>query len=108
MVNVIARSRLKSGCMEEYLRILKANVPTVLAEEGCLRYEPCLDLDADPARGEYVTILESWESQASAGAPRDETYGRISRGGGAAPRGEQRSGRNSGLRGNRFFENVPV
>ena len=64
MVNVIARSRLKSGCMEEYLRILKANVPTVLAEEGCLRYEPCLDVDADPAKGEYVTILESWESQA--------------------------------------------
>lgn len=64
MVNVIARSRIKSGCMEEYLRILKANVPTVLAEEGCLRYEPCLDVDADPAKGEYVTILESWESQA--------------------------------------------
>lgn len=64
MVNVIARSRLKSGCLEEYLRILKANVPTVLAEEGCLRYEPCLDLEADPARGEYVTILESWESPA--------------------------------------------
>ena len=65
MVHVIARSRIKPGRREEFLRILKANVPTVLSEEGCVRYEPCVDVDAgigsvpDP---DCVTILESWES----------------------------------------------
>ncbi len=65
MVNVIARSEIKPGCMEKYMQILKANVPTVLAEEGCIRYEPCVDVNAGigpEVKGDYVTILESWES----------------------------------------------
>ncbi len=65
MVNVIARSRIKAGKMEEFLRILKENVPTVMAEEGCIRYEPCLDANVGigaEAEMDCVTILESWES----------------------------------------------
>ncbi len=60
MIHVIARCEIKKGCMEEFLRILKANVPTVLAEAGCLRYEPCIDVEG----GAFVTILETWESEA--------------------------------------------
>ena len=65
MINVIARSEIKPGCMEKYMQVLKANVPTVLAEEGCIRYEPCVDVNAGigpEVKGDYVTILESWES----------------------------------------------
>ncbi len=65
MIHVIARSRIKPGRREEFLRILKANVPTVLAEKGCIRYEPCVDADAGVGGGpdpDCVTILESWES----------------------------------------------
>lgn len=65
MVNVIARSRIKAGKMEEFLRILKENVPAVMAEDGCIRYEPCLDANVGigaEAEMDCVTILECWES----------------------------------------------
>ncbi len=65
MINVIARSEIKPGSLEKYMQILKANVPTVLAEEGCIRYEPCFDVNAGigiESNGDFVTILETWES----------------------------------------------
>ncbi len=66
MVNVIARCEIKPDCMEKFLKILLDNVPNVLAEEGCIRYEPNFDVsdgpDADKT-GHYVTILETWESE---------------------------------------------
>ncbi len=64
MVNVFARAEMKPGCQEKYLDLLRANIPTVRAEAGCIRYEACLD--TDPAtRGSFVTIVESWESEAA-------------------------------------------
>jgi len=62
MVNVIARMEIKPGCMEQFLDVLFANVPTVLAEEGCIRYEPCFDTKEE-TRGSFVTILETWQSE---------------------------------------------
>lgn len=67
MINVVARCEINPGCMEKFLKILLDNVPTVLAEDGCIRYEPCLDVsDGAEAEknGHFVTILESWESEA--------------------------------------------
>ncbi len=65
MINVIARIEIKPGKMDEFLAIFKANVPAVLAEDGCIRYEPCLDVDAgqgvDPNK---MTVVECWESVA--------------------------------------------
>lgn len=64
MINVIARIDVLPGKMDEFLKLFKANVPNVLAEEGCYRYEPCVDLVCDLYEGDAnaVTVLETWES----------------------------------------------
>ncbi|MDR0933436.1 MAG: antibiotic biosynthesis monooxygenase [Victivallales bacterium] len=67
MVHVVARCVIKEGNLEKFLQILKDNIPNVLAEDGCIRYEACVDADvnigaaADP---NAVTILETWKSSA--------------------------------------------
>lgn len=60
MIYVIARATIKPQFMDEYLSIVNDLVPTVLAEEGCLRYEPCVDWNADGTRAPYVTMMETW------------------------------------------------
>ncbi len=67
MIHVIARIQVKPGKMNEFMRILKANVPAVLAEDGCHGYAPCVDFETGlPPQGgakeDMVTILEQWES----------------------------------------------
>ena len=69
MIHVLASIELKPGTRDAFLAIFKANVPAVLAEAGCLRYEPTLDVDTGlPAQGgvrpNVVTIVEAWESLA--------------------------------------------
>lgn len=77
MVHVIASIRVKQGCLDEYVALFKANVPNVLAEDGCVQYEPCVDAPTgweaqslDPRR---MTVVEQWASmdalQAHARAP---------------------------------------
>ena len=65
MIQVIATIELKPDCLDEYLAILHENVPKVKAEEGCLAYEPSVDLDSGlPVQGEIrqntVTLVEAW------------------------------------------------
>ena len=62
MIHVIARMEIKPGCMKQFLEILLGNTPTVLAEDGCYRYESCLDTKEED-REKFVTILETWESE---------------------------------------------
>lgn len=66
MVNVVASIQIKPGCMEAYLKILKANVPAVRAEEGCIEYQPTVDMSSGlpPQRLEpdTVTMIEKWSS----------------------------------------------
>ena len=67
MIHVIATVRLKPGCREKYLAILKDNVDNVRGEAGCLAYEPTIDKGTDieiqELAGENaVTIVEAWES----------------------------------------------
>ena len=67
MIHVIASITVKPGARERFLAIFKGNVPNVLAEEGCIRYEPTVDVDTGiPAQGgvraDVVTIVETWES----------------------------------------------
>jgi quinol monooxygenase YgiN len=65
MIQVIATIKLKPDCLDEYLAILHENVPKVKAEEGCLAYEPSVDVDSGlPVQGEIrqntVTLVEAW------------------------------------------------
>ena len=67
MIQVIATIELKPGILEEFVPILKANVPNVKAEDGCLAYDPFVDFDSGlPVQGEIrenaVTLVEAWTS----------------------------------------------
>ena len=67
MIHVIATIELKPNSREAYLPVLQKNVANVKAEEGCLAYEPAVDIDSGlPAQGmvreNVVTIVEAWES----------------------------------------------
>jgi quinol monooxygenase YgiN len=67
MIQVIATIELKPGCREEFLPLLNDNVPKVKAEDGCLAYDPFVDIDSGlPVQGEIsdnvVTLVEAWSS----------------------------------------------
>lgn len=67
MIHVIATIHLKPGVRDAYLAVLRANVPTVLAEDGCLGYAPTEDAPSGlPPQGgvrpDVVTIVEGWTS----------------------------------------------
>jgi quinol monooxygenase YgiN len=70
MIYVIAGIELNEGCRDKFLEIFKGNVPKVRAEDGCVNYEPTVDVDSGiPIQGEprenMVTIVEAWESVAA-------------------------------------------
>jgi len=66
MIYVVAESLLKPGCREEFIRIAKANIPTVRAEKGCISYDLNADCTEGPAAQNAVenrlTFVECWES----------------------------------------------
>lgn len=66
MINVIASIRLKEGRVSEYIEIVKANIPHVIKEEGCLEYMPTIDFTTDipPQKLDpnVVTIIEKWRA----------------------------------------------
>ena len=66
MISVIASIKVKPEHISEFIEIFKANVPNVLAEDGCLEYLPTVDINADlPPQAldeNVVTIIEKWES----------------------------------------------
>ncbi len=83
MIQVIATIELKPDCLDLFLAILNENVPRVKAEEGCLAYEPSVDLDSGlPVQGEIrkntVTLVEAWVNldalHAHLKAPHMEAY----------------------------------
>ncbi len=81
MVHVIARCTVKAGQLDNFLSILHDNIPNVLAEDGCIRYEACLDSKGGvgaPPEANTVTIVESWKSldhlKAHLGAPHMAVY----------------------------------
>jgi len=67
MIQVIATIELKPGCRDDFLPLLNENVPKVKAEDGCLAYDPFVDVDSSlPFQGEIrpdvVTLVEAWSS----------------------------------------------
>ena len=83
MIHVIATIDLKPGKRDEFLGILRGNLPNVRAEDGCLAYDPTADLATGiaaqiPVRSDVVTIVERWRDlaalQAHLAAPHMVTY----------------------------------
>ncbi len=66
MIHVIATARIEVGKVSEFIDIFKANVPSVLQEDGCIEYLPAVDVDARLASQQLdenvVTVIEKWES----------------------------------------------
>ena len=69
MINVIATINLKPGTREEFLKVFNANVPAVLAEDGCVEYVPTVDadakLEAQSKDENAVVVIERWETLAA-------------------------------------------
>ncbi|MDH4149038.1 MAG: antibiotic biosynthesis monooxygenase [Betaproteobacteria bacterium] len=88
MVHVIAVITAKPGKRDEILRHFHANIPAVLAEQGCIEYGPAIDADpAPPVQTKYgpdtFVVIEKWESmdalQAHAVAPHMKAYAATTR-----------------------------
>ncbi len=67
MIYVIATIQVVDGRRDDFVQAFRANVPNVLAEDGCIEYEPTVDVETEiPAqpdeRSSVVTIVEKWES----------------------------------------------
>ena len=43
MIHVLADIELAPGVRDEFIKIFKANVPAVQAEDGCVEYSPAID-----------------------------------------------------------------
>jgi len=73
IVHVIAIITAKPGQREAVLEIFDANVPAVLAEDGCIAYEATIDTEnAGPMQTEFgpdtFVVVEKWDSMAALGA----------------------------------------
>jgi quinol monooxygenase YgiN len=82
-VFVVAEITVKPGKRDEFVKIFKDNVPDVLAEDGCIFYEPVVDFDSGigaqgEVREEVMTVMEKWASidhlKAHLKAPHMDTY----------------------------------
>jgi len=83
MIHVIATVDVVPGRRTEFLAAFWANVPNVLAEDGCIEYGPAVDLATGiaaqiPLRDHVVTIVEKWRDlaalQAHLSAPHMVSY----------------------------------
>jgi quinol monooxygenase YgiN len=88
MINVVATIRIKEGRRDEFIEKFKANVPNVLAEEGCIRYSPTVDVESgfpiQDKNPNSLTVIEQWETmealQAHAVAPHMGDFRRATKG----------------------------
>jgi quinol monooxygenase YgiN len=67
MIRVVVFVTAKPGRREELLTALRANLPAVRAEQGCIEYGPVVDVEGygapqTPIGPDSLVILESWES----------------------------------------------
>jgi quinol monooxygenase YgiN len=84
LIHVIAVITAKPGMRENVLREMHANIPAVLAEDGCIEYGPAVDA---PSVGPFQSeigpdtffVMEKWETldalKAHAAAPHMQAYG---------------------------------
>lgn len=72
-VHVIAVITTKPGQRDAVLKLFNANVPAVLAEDGCIAYEATVDTEnAGPMQTEFgpdtFVVVEKWASLDRLGA----------------------------------------
>ena len=84
MIHVIAIITAKPGQRENILQAARANIPAVLAEDGCIEYAPAVDAEG---MGSFQTkfgpdtfvFVEKWRDadalKAHAGSPHMAAYG---------------------------------
>ena len=82
-VHVVAVITTKPGMRAKVLEVFQANVPAVLAEDGCLAYQATVDTEnAGPAQAAFgsdtFVVVEKWASlgalKAHAAAPHMAAY----------------------------------
>jgi quinol monooxygenase YgiN len=82
MLHVIAIITAKPGRRDELLALSRANIPAVLAEDGCIEYGPAIDADV-PGLSTFgpdtFVVIEKWASAAHlaahAASPHMKAYG---------------------------------
>ncbi len=67
MIHVVAIITAKPGQREAILEAVKANVPAVRAEHGCIEYTPVVDVEgvgsfATQLGSDTFAVIEKWES----------------------------------------------
>lgn len=67
MIHVIAIITAKPGKRDEILKAFRANVPAVLAEDGCIEYGPAIDAEGmgkiqTPLGADSFVVIEKWAS----------------------------------------------
>lgn len=66
MISVIASITVTEGELARFLKIFKAKLPLVRAEDGCIEYFPTIDVDSglpvQVKEPSTVTIIEKWQS----------------------------------------------
>ncbi|MBU8544253.1 MULTISPECIES: putative quinol monooxygenase [Roseomonadaceae] len=84
MIHVLAFITTKPGMREAVLTEFRANMPAVLAEEGCLEYGPAVDAEGIGAIQTAIgpdsfVVVEKWSSPATlaahGAAPHMKAYG---------------------------------
>ncbi|SFM30556.1 putative quinol monooxygenase [Variovorax sp. OV329] len=84
MIHVVAVITAKPGQRAAVLEAFQANVPAVLAEDGCIEYQATVDAKGMPAsKGTFgedtFVVVEKWATlpalQAHAVAPHMKAYG---------------------------------
>ncbi len=67
MIHVLAIITTKPGLREQVLAVFRANIPAVLAEEGCVEYGPAIDAEdagriQTPLGPDSFVVIEKWSS----------------------------------------------
>jgi len=70
MIHVVARITAHPGQREAVLALFRANIPAVLAEEGCIEYGPVVDVPdfgpiQTPIGPDSFLVIEKWASAAA-------------------------------------------
>ena len=82
MIHVVAIITAKPGMREQILEAARANLPAVLAEDGCIEYGPAVDAEGIGFQTKFgedtFVVMEKWTSvealQAHAVAPHMKAY----------------------------------